>query len=453
MSKENTNAYLFEEAPIKKAVSKLAVPTIISSLVMVIYNMADTYFVGLLNDPIQTAGVTLAGPALLAFFAGSNLFGVGTSSAMSRALGRKRYDEVRQSSAVGFYGSVASGILLSALCLVFYPFLMKILGASGETLGSTKAYMDWAVAAGAAPSILNVVFSYLVRSEGEALSASIGTMSGALLNIVLDPIFILPWGFNMGAAGAGLATFLSNCVACLYFFFYVWRKRGKTFVSIQPKDFTLSPYILGEIANVGVPASVQNLLNVTGMTILNNFTAGYGPDAVAAMGIALKLQLVPIQVALGATQGVMPLISYTFANGRYDRMKDSILFVTKRVIIAMVAVTAVSVLAARPMVGFFMENPNVISYGEGFLRGLMLALPFMIVDFMAVSVFQSVGDGRKALVFAILRKIIFEIPFIIILNILFPPFGLSFAQFVAEFVLSIIAVVLLRKFFRSLKER
>ena len=221
---------LFEQTPIPGAVMKLAVPTILSSLVMVIYNLADTYFVGMLNNSVENAAVTLAAPVLLAFNAVNNLFGVGSSSMMSRALGRKDYEVVSKSSAFGFYCSVISGILFSVFFTVFSDPFLVLLGASPETAGATAAYLKWTVTFGATPAILNVVMAYLVRSEGSAMHASIGTMSGCLLNIVLDPIFILPWGLHMEAEGAGLATFLSNCVACIYFFVLLFCKRGRTYV-------------------------------------------------------------------------------------------------------------------------------------------------------------------------------------------------------------------------------
>ncbi|MDE6594626.1 MAG: MATE family efflux transporter, partial [Oscillospiraceae bacterium] len=219
---------LFEKMPISKAVMTLSVPTVISSLVMVIYNLADTYFVGMLNDSVQSSAVTLAAPVLLAFNAVNNLFGVGSSSMMSRGLGRKDHSAVRESSVFGFYCALVSGILFSVLYTAFKIPLLKILGADSVTTAATADYLKWTVTCGAAPAILNVVLAYMVRSEGASLHASLGTMSGCILNIILDPIFILPWGLDMGAAGAGLATFISNCVACLYFFVLLFIKRGKT---------------------------------------------------------------------------------------------------------------------------------------------------------------------------------------------------------------------------------
>ena len=282
----NQKIILFEQTPIPRAIAKLAIPTVLSSLVMVFYNLADTYFVGMLNDPVQNAAVTLSYPVLLAFNAVNNLFGVGGSSMMSRALGRKDYETVKKSSAFAFYCALFCGLVFSLLCTVFKSPLLTLLGADDVTWKATGNYMFWTVTCGAAPAIVNVVMAYLVRSEGSSLHASIGTMSGCILNMILDPVFILPQGLNMGAAGAGFATFLSNCFACAYFFALLWFRRRNTFVSVNPKKFTFEKAIVAGVCMVGVPASIQNLLNVTGSTILNNFTSVYGADAVAAMGIS-----------------------------------------------------------------------------------------------------------------------------------------------------------------------
>ena len=450
---EDQKILLFEKMPIPRAIARLAVPTILSSLVMVIYNLADTYFVGMLNDSVQNAAVTLAYPVLLAFNAVNNLFGVGTSSMMSRALGRRDYETVRRSSAFGFYCSLLCGILFSIMCTVFKAPLLTVLGADEATRAATDSYMLWTVTWGAAPSILNVVMAYMVRSEGASLHASIGTMSGCFLNMILDPVFILPWGFNMGAAGAGLATFLSNCFACGYFFVLLYVKRKHTFVSVSPKKFGFQRFIVLGICAVGIPASIQNLLNVTGMTILNNFTSGYGADAVASMGIAQKINMVPFQIALGFSQGIMPLVSYTFASGNRRRMKDTVLFAIKLMLPAMICVTLGYYMWADRLIALFMDNEAIIAYGTKFLRGLCLAQPLIYMDFLAVGVFQALGLGKNALIFAIMRKIILEIPALFILNYLYPLFGLAYAQPVAEFVLTIAAVVMLRRIFARSSQR
>lgn len=441
---------LFEQTPIPRAVAKLAVPTILSSLVMVIYNLADTYFVGMCNNAIENAAVTLAAPVLLAFNAVNNLFGVGSSSMMSRALGKKDYDTVYKSSAFGFYCALLSGAVFALLCGIFQNPLLKLLGADANTMGATVGYMKWTVVFGAVPAILNVVLAYMVRAEGSALHASLGTMSGCFLNILLDPIFILPWGLDMGAEGAGVATFLSNCVACLYFFLLLFKKRGNTFVCVNPRKFTFEKRIVWGICSVGVPASIQNLLNVTGMTLLNNFTSSFGADAVAAMGITQKINMVPMNIAMGLSQGIMPLISYNYSSRNHKRMKGALTFSAKASLGFITVVAAGYFVGAAQLTQLFMDNGTIVAYGTRFLRGFCLGLPFLCMDFLAVGVFQAVGMGREALLFAIMRKIVLEIPALYILNFLFPLYGLAYAQLTAEVVLAVAAVLVLKRLFQRI---
>ncbi len=441
---------LFETMPIPRAVLSLSVPTVLSSLVMVLYNLADTYFVGMLNDPVQNSAVTLASPVLLAFNAINNLFGVGASSMMSRALGSKDFDTVRRSSAFGFYCALICGALFSVAATLFRPALLVLLGADAVTTQATRQYLFWTVTCGAAPAILNVVLAYLVRAEGATLHASIGTMSGCLLNIVLDPIFILPWGLNMGAAGAGCATFLSNCVACLYFFVLLFVRRGRTYVCLNPALARPRGDIARGVFGVGIPASIQNLLNVTGMTVLNNFTAAFGPDAIAAMDIAYKISMIPLYVAMGVSQGLMPLVSYNYGAGNVPRLKRAVLFAAKISLAFMAVVTVCYFFGSGTLVSLFMKTEAVVAYGSRLLRYMCLAQPFLCLDFLAVGVFQACGLGRYSLLFAVLRKIVLEIPALYILNRLFPLYGLACAQPVAEVVLAGAAVIILARLFRRM---
>lgn len=322
-----------------------------------------------------------------------------------------------------------------------------------DTKKTTAAYLKWTVSCGAAPAILNVVLAYLVRAEGSALHASLGTMSGCLLNIVLDPLFILPQGLNMGAAGAGCATFLSNCVACLYFFILLFVKRKSTYVCIRLKMFALKKSIILGIFSVGIPAAIQNLLNVTGMTILNNFASAFGAGAVAAMGIAQKVNMIPMQIAFGLSQGIMPLISYNYACKNTTRMKKTLTFSSSISLLFLVLIAVLYFLGAEKLIILFMKDAQIVAYGASFLRGFCLGLPFLCMDFLAVGVFQACGMGRKSLVFAILRKIVLEIPALYVLNHFFPLYGLAYAQFAAELILAIAAVITLVSMFKKLERQ
>lgn len=451
--KDTSKTYLFEEMPLPRAIASLAVPTVISSLVTVLYNLADTWFVGILNDPIQNAAVTLAAPVILAFYFVTNLFGVGSSSMMGRALGRRDIDTALRSSAFGFWAALISSLVFSMLYSVFSSPLLTVLGSNPENRSATADYLFWTVSLGAAPSILNVVLSFLVRTEGASMHASIGTMSGCVLNIILDPIFVLPQFLNMGAAGAGLATFISNCAACIYFFVLIFIRRKNTYVCLNPKMAVPKKEIVSGICSVGIPAGIQNLLNVTGMTILNNFTSAYGTDAVAAMGISYKVFMIPVQIAFGLTQGIAPLISYNYGSRNYKRAKKTV-FMSGKISVGFLAVITVAFfIMSDSIIHGFIKNEAVIGYGGQFLKGMALALVFQCVDFLGVNTYQACGKGIISLIFAIMRKIVLEIPAMIILNKLFPLYGLAYAQFCAEIILAVGAVFTINIMFKKFEEQ
>ena len=436
---------LFENYSIPRAVAALSVPTVLSTLVMVLYNIADTYFVGMLNSETQSAAVTLAAPMLLAFNAINNLFGVGGSSMMSRSLGRKDYDTVKKCSSFCFYCAAASGLIISIVVTLFKSGFLSLLGADEQTAAATAEYLMWTVSFGAAPAILNVVLSNMIRSEGASMNAGIGVMSGCILNIILDPFFVLPRFLGMGAAGAGLATFISNSAACLYFFVLIFIRRKTTCVSLSPRDFVIRRDIVKEVFGVGVPASVQNLLNVTGTVILNNFTAEFGAEAVSAMGIAHKINMIPMYVCMGITQGIMPLVSYNYSSGNRKRMRDAVVFVAKISVVLALCMTAVIFIFSGDLVRLFMDNDAIVAYGGILLREMSIGIIFLGADFLAVAIFQATGKGMYSFVFAIMRKLLLEIPAIIILNKVYPLYGMGYAAVCAEVVLAVAAVIMLRR--------
>lgn len=435
---------LFEHMKISKAIPRLAIPTVLGTMVMILYNLADTFFVGLLNSPVQTSAVTLVAPVILLFNAVNNLFGVGAGSLISRSLGSKDFDTARKTSCVAFYASVISGALFSLLAIVLQNPLLHLLGSTAEDHAATWGYMMWTVFCGAIPSILNVVMSNAVRAEGNVVHATVGTAGGCLLNIILDPIFILPWGLNMGAAGAGLATFLSNTAATLYYIVYMAVKKD-TFVNMKLRWLRPNREIMSGIASVGLPASLQNILNVTGMTLLNNLMAAYGLEAVSAIGIAHKLALIPMYFSMGIGQGVMPLVGYNYAARNMKRIREAIAFTLKISAVLVLLIVAAFVIFPTQIIRVFMSEPKVVEYGAAFLRGQSLSIPFFALDFLAVGVFQACGMGRYSLYFALARKVVLEIPAMLLLNRLFPMYGLAYAMFCAELILGVAAVFMLRK--------
>ena len=435
---DNDKIQLFEEAPIPAAVAKLAVPTILSSLVMVLYNLADTYFVGMLNNPIENSAVTLAAPVLLAFNAVNNLFGVGSSSMMSRALGRKDYDTVARSSAFGFYCSVAAGLLFSLLCTVFLSPLLALLGATPETADATAGYLAWTTCLGATPSILNVVMAYLVRSEGNALHASIGTMSGCLLNIVLDPIFISVLG--QGTAGAAIATSLGNIMASVYYLWYFLRKSHM--LSISWKDFTWKNGILTRICSTGLPTAIFSALMSVSTIVLNQMLVVYGNAPVAAIGIVFKANMFITFLQMGLANGVQPLLGYNYGSGDGKRFRAVESF-TKRTCLAVgILATLLYFVLREPIIRLFINDDEVVAYGVEMLTAYMLSGPVIGFLFVNMNSLQSVGHALEATVLSVLRQGVLLIPLLYLLQAMFGLTGVIFGQSVTDYAAVILSAVL-----------
>ena len=251
-----------------------------------------------------------------------------------------------------------------------------------------------------------------------------------------------------------LSTIYTFCIYIalvgILFFILIKVKKNNTYISLNPKLLSFDKKVLRSIFAVGIPASIQNLLNVTGMTILNNLASSYSTSAIAAMGITYKINLVPTQIAMGLSQGIMPLVSYCYASRNIDRMKKTITTSLKICTVFSVSVAVLYFLQSRFFITLFMSNPEIVDYGAVFLKGYCLGIPFLTIDFLCVGVYQAIGNGKLSLFFAIARKIILEIPALFILDMLFPLYGLAYSQFSAEFVLAITAIIVIMKMFQTL---
>ena len=448
---EKSNTFL-ETEPIGALMRKYAVPCIISLLVAALYNIVDQIFIANASylGSYGNAANTVVFPLTVVALAIAVMIGDGCCAFVSISLGANKKEDAHKGIGSAVLLCVISSLVLTAVYLIFQEQILTVFGGrvNEETFYHAKEYFFW-ITLGVPFYMFGQAMNPIIRSDGSPKFAMVSTLAGAVTNIILDPIFIMPWGLGMGAAGAGCATFLSNCVACLYFFVLLYVKRGNTFVCINPRKFRIKKEIVMEVCGVGIPASIQNLLNVTGMTILNNFTSAYGADAVAAMGISYKIYMVPMQVSMGFSQGIMPLVSYNFASGDRKRMKASILFAIKLVVPALAVVTLLYYIGSGELISLFMKNESIIAYGSRFLRGFSLGLAFLSLDFLTVGVFQSLGFGKYALLFAVMRKLVLEIPALLILNAIFPLYGLAYAQFTAELILGVCAILMLRYIFRK----
>lgn len=300
----NSNRDLFEKTSVPKAVALMAIPTIVTMLVVVIYNMADTFFIGQTGDAMQVAAVSLATPVFMVFMALGNLFGIGGSSAISRALGEKNEQRARHISAFCCYGSLGVGILMTLIFILFMDGILKMIGASPATIDYARQYLTF-VAIGAPFVMFGTAYGNIVRGEGAAKESMIGNLIGTITNIILDPIMILWLGW--GVSGAAVATVLGNVAACIFYLYYLLHKK-ETVLSIKPSDFQWKNRIASGVFSIGIPASLNNILMSCANILLNKVLISYGDTPVAAMGIAMKANMIVILLQIGLCAGIQPLI-------------------------------------------------------------------------------------------------------------------------------------------------
>lgn len=434
---KNIQSDVFEKQSIPKAVCSLALPTMVGMLVMVIYNFVNAFFVGQLNDTNQVAAVTITIPIFLLLMAAGSTFGIGGGTYISRLLGRQKNEAAKQVSSFSFYGSLALGFVCAAFGLAFMSPILNLSGASVYTYEFAKSYLT-IIAIGSPVIILSFSMGQIVHAEGAAKQAMVGMMIGTIVNIVLDPMLIL-WA-GMGVAGAAVATVFANTVSVIYYIYYFTTKNSQLSISIR--KLTLNKVMVKEILYIGIPASLNSILMSTANIILNNFAASYGDNVVAALGIVNRITLLPVMLLLGLCQGVQPLIGYSYAANNRKRM-NGVLKVTAIYGTAIgVIFTALFYFLRESIVQIFIADLTVVALGVSFLKVIIIAIPFLGIQFLLTNTFQAMGKGLPSLFLSISRQGLLFIPFLIIANKLVGLQGLVYAQPIVDIVITGLATVL-----------
>lgn len=449
------NDTLFTTMPVGQALRTLAVPTVISQLINLIYNIADAYFIGYTGDSYKIAGVTLAFSLFMLTIPISNIFGTGGGSLIARLMGRGQTDKSRSVSAYSFYGSIVASLAYAFLVGVFMDPLLDLLGASPDTLLYAQQYTIFVVILGSLPIILSQTLAMLLRNVGEAKIASYGLSAGGILNILLDPLFmfvLLPP--DQAVLGAALATLLSNIAACL-FLLWQYLRQGKTSpLSASVKDMVhLSSDHKRELYAVGLPAGILPGLFDLANVFMNALMAAHGDVSLAALGIVLKAERLPNAINIGICQGMLPLVAYSFAARDHERMRQ-VIHLSRRVGLIIAGISLVAFLAfATPISSFFLntggENSAVametVALAGIFLRLRSLASPFQLLNYHSSFCLQAMGDGRGSLLHAIVRELALYIPFMFLLDHLFGQYGLAGALMLGELGGALFATYLLRR--------
>lgn len=436
---------LFENAPISKAVTSLALPTVIGMLVMVFYNLVDTYFIGQTNDSIQVAAVSLAMPIFLILMACGNLFGIGASANISRYLGQQSYDKVNIISSFSAWSALALGIIVAIFSLLFMDNLVWLIGADELSFEYVKGYLSW-LAYGAPFIIISNALSYLIRSEGNAKMAMFGMILSTITNIILDPIFIFT--FDFGVVGAAMATVIANILSAIYYV-YVLLTMKNTYLSIKLSDFKPEVNIVKDIFIIGIPASLNNVLMSVSSIMYNVYLAEYGNTPVAAMGIVTKMGMIYMMLFMGLATGVQPLFGYVYGANQQERLKEAVNYTLKVAVSIGVVCLVVFSFMAEAMIGGFIDDVDVIEQGAKMLQAQVLTAPFIGIIFVVTNLMQVAKKGAIALFLSVCRQGCLFIPAIIILDKMKGLEGLIFAQPLADVISVCLAIFIYYHFFQN----
>ena len=441
---EDRRIYTLREEKPAKAVVKLGVPLIAGMLIMVLYNLVDTYFIGLMRNDYQLAAVNLAYPVMMITIAISNMIGTGASSLIARSLGGGDKQKADHTVTVGFVLTVLNSVIVAAVGLALVTPIVKGLGAQLNTFDYTKQYVQ-VILAGSLFTMGNYTFGQLLRSEGSVRQSVAGMIVGTVANIILDPIFIFALGMEI--RGAAIATILGNGAGmCVSLWFYF---SGKTLLNPSLKYIRPTAEILREIFWVGVPATLETLLTSTAYIVNNNLAVGYGELTVAAMGIAQKILSMGNYVYQGFAAGTQPIMGYNYGAKNYQRMID----VLKAGIMVCsgteLCIMAVYGIFAPQLIGIFTESPEVIATGSRVLRTIMWILPFVGAVSMSRMSFQAMGKPQYAFAITLVRQLVLYVPLLLALNSLFGFEGMIWAQPCTELIMMVVSVGLLYRVIRS----
>ncbi|OZG61919.1 MATE family efflux transporter [Bifidobacterium lemurum] len=474
---------LFEHAPVPRAYFSLALPVVCSMLVTLVYNAVDTYFIAHTGNTDMVAGVSLAAPVFTAMIALGDLFGLGGSSVISRLFGQRRHADAKRLSVFTFYAAILTGLLVIVLGFAFEEPILTMLGADPSTMPHASAYYRWIIAA--APFIiLSMGPGNTLRAAGLPLPSMLGTVIGTVVNIVLNPLFIQVFGW--GAAGSAAATFVANVVGDIYFIWVLvrrcdslsidprllWRRDGEdqsagadvaktipadaataqTAVSAKRRRarFAVPANLIGQVVAIGVPASLTNITQSIGVILVNLFLLPYGNDAVAAMGIALKIVMIAVLILVGFAFGAQPLIGYAYGGGHMRRLASILRFAYGFQCALALVMTATLWLGARLLMGFFIDDPTIIDLGTGMLRVQLLSTVCVAVVLVTTATFQSAGKAVGALILAVSRQGVMLLATLVIGERVAGYHGVIAAQAFADLATAVLAVALFAVMLRPL---
>ena len=435
--KEKKSLEAFNSMTVSQAVIKNAVPAMISMLMVLVYNLADTFFIGQTHDAYQVAAVSLATPVFLMFMTVGTVFGIGGTSVISRAIGEGNNNYAKKVCSFCMWACIIIGIIMALFFLIFMDKILMLIGASNDTWRLAKEYLTIVSFAGPFVLISNC-YSNILRAEGQATKAMIGQIMGNLLNVVLDPLMILVLGWNI--RGAAIATAIGNIIASCYYIIYFLR--GKSILSIKIKDFSIKDKICSNVLSIGIPASLASVLMSISQIIMNSMIAEYGDMAVAGSGVAMKVTMITGMISMGIGQGVQPLLGYCVGAKTWKRYKEIMKFSLTFAFVLGLSMTIICYLFVNQIVGVFLTNSSAFSYAVDFARILLTTSTLFGVFYVLTNALQACGAAVSSLIINLSRQGIIYIPALFIFRVMFGVNGLIWAQPVADILSIGLAIVL-----------
>lgn len=440
---------LFEKEPIRKAYFKLALPVVFSMVISLVYNMVDTYFIAQTNNTDLIAGVSLGAPIFTFMIALGDIFGLGGSSVISRLFGERKDDDGKRISVFCFYASIVLGIVVTIIMLVFRSPILNMLGADSDTIMHASNYYTYIVL-GAPAIILSFTPTNLLRTEGFAKASMVGTILGSIVNIILDPIFISI--LNMGAAGAAIATVIGNIFADIFYIWFLINKSKR--LSINLKLFGISKKEIKDIFVIGIPAFVTNFMQSFGIALTNIFLLQYGNDKVAAMGIAMKVNMIAVLILVGFSFGAQPLIGYNYGAKNFKRLKETLKFsYIFEGSFALVATIILSILSSY-IIPLFIDDSEIIQIASEMLRYQVISMIFVSIILITTCTFQATGKALGAFLLSVSRQGVLFAAIILAASKIFGYTGVIASQAISDLLTAILAVALVYKgLYSEIKEK
>lgn len=442
--KEKKSLDVFRMMSVPQAVIKNAVPAMVAMLMVLIYNLADTFFIGQTHDAYQLAAVSLATPVFLMFMAVGTIFGIGGTSVISRAMGEGRAEYAKKVCSFCMWACVVVGLVMSALFLIFMDSILLLIGASEDTWEYAKSYLTIVSCSGVFVLISNC-YSNILRAEGQATKAMIGQVIGNLLNVVLDPIMILGFGWNI--TGAAIATVIGNIMAAGYYIAYFLR--GGSSLSNRIKDFSVKDKICSSVLTIGIPASLASVLMSVSQMIMNGLMAGYGDMAIAGIGVAMKVTMITGMIAMGIGQGIQPLLGYCVGARTWERYRKIMRFSMWFAFLLGLTMTVFCYLFTNQIVSAFLTEERAFDYAVQFARILLSTSTLFGVFYVFTNALQAMGAAVSSLIINLSRQGLIYIPALFIFKAALGVNGLVWAQPVADILSIGLAVGLYALTFRK----